>query len=421
MAKLIFRIFLPFAAGYFLSYLYRAVNAVIAGDLLTDLAVGPSALGMLTAVYFITFAAFQLPLGVLLDRFGPRRVEAALLLFASLGALLFARAETLTGLVVGRAGIGFGVSACLMAAFKAYTLWFPREKLPLIYGLQMAAGGLGALAATAPVEMALLHTDWRGVFTVLAVVTFLAALLIFFLVPEKPGSGSGESLAEQFGGIRQVFTSRVFWRLAPLTTASQMTFMAIQGLWAGPWLSAVGGLDRAGVAALLFWVAAAMVAGFIGLGSLISLLQRRGIAVGHFAVGAMALFLFTQLLLFFGPWPGALPLWLAFGFFGTAGIIAYSALTLTFPLQLSGRVNTALNLLVFIAAFCGQWLIGVIIDVAGSGPDGGLPAGGFRAGFALVATLQAGGLLFYLWGSRILPPGPTTGPLSTEQTDREPR
>jgi len=120
------RVFLPFAAGYFLSYLYRVVNAVIAPDLVADLAIGPSALGLLTATYFIAFASAQLPLGVLLDRFGPRRMEAFLLLFAGLGAYLFARAESLVGLVVARAFIGFGVSACLMAAFKAYTIWFTR-------------------------------------------------------------------------------------------------------------------------------------------------------------------------------------------------------------------------------------------------------------------------------------------------------
>ena len=138
------RVFVPFAGGYFLSYLYRVVNAVIAPDLVIDLGIGPSALGLLTSTYFIAFASSQLPLGVLLDRFGPRRVEAFLLLFAGLGAFLFSWSGTLAGLVAARAFIGFGVSACLMAAFKAYTLWFAREKWPLVNGFQMAAGGFGA-------------------------------------------------------------------------------------------------------------------------------------------------------------------------------------------------------------------------------------------------------------------------------------
>jgi MFS family permease len=148
------RIFLPFACGYFLSYLYRTVNAVMAPNLAADLGLDPSALGLLTSAYFISFASAQLPLGVLLDRFGPRRIEAVLLLFAASGAFLFARGESLAELVIGRALIGFGVSACLMAAFKAFVEWFPRRQLPLINGIQMASGGLGALSATAPVEYA---------------------------------------------------------------------------------------------------------------------------------------------------------------------------------------------------------------------------------------------------------------------------
>jgi MFS family permease len=181
----ILRVFLPFGAGYFISYLYRVVNAVIAPNLVADTGVGPSALGLLTATYFISFASFQLPLGVLLDRFGPRKVEAVLLIFAAFGAFIFAQAESLSGLVVGRAFIGFGVSACLMAAFKAYTLWFSREKWPMVNGFQMAAGGLGALAATSPVEATLQFTDWRGVFMGLALLTLLTAVSVFLIVPEK--------------------------------------------------------------------------------------------------------------------------------------------------------------------------------------------------------------------------------------------
>ncbi len=392
----IFRVFLPFAAGYFLSYLFRVVNAVIAPDLLHDLGVGPSALGMLTAVYFISFASFQLPLGVLLDRFGPRRVEAALLLVAGLGALLFARAESLAGLILGRAAIGFGVSACLMAAFKAYTIWFTKEKWPMINGLQMAAGGLGALAATAPVESALVFTDWRGVFTGLAVLTIAVALVIIFVVPEKKGPSSGQSLAEQLRGTRRVFTNRTFWRLAPLTAASQMAFMAVQGLWAGPWLIHIGGLERAEVARVLFWVASAMIAGFILLGTLTGRLQRRGVPVATIAVTLMTLFMTVQALLIFAPPDWLFPLWLAFGFLGTSGIIAYSALTMAFSIDLSGRVTTAVNLLVFVAAFFGQWLIGAVIDAVGSSPTGVLAEKGFDYGFGLLLVLQVLALGYYL-------------------------
>jgi len=399
--QLLLRVFIPFAAGYFLSYLYRAVNAVIAPNLIADVGVGPSALGMLTAIYFISFASFQLPLGVLLDRFGPRKVEGILLLFAALGAFLFARAESLASLVMGRAFIGFGVSACLMAAFKAYTIWIPREKWPLINGLQMAAGGLGALAATSPVETALRFTDWRGVFMGLALITLVIAGSVFLVVPEKAGESKQERLHSQLRGIREVFTSRIFWRTAPLTTISQATFMAIQGLWAGPWLTHVGGLPRPEVAKTLFAVALAMVAGFIILGSTAERLSKRGMSVATTAVTGMTIFMVVQLLLLFHP-PGLTMIsWLAFGFFGTSGVIAYSALSQTFPVHLSGRVTTALNLLVFVAAFCCQWAIGAIIGFWASEDGKVLNAAGFNAAFSLLLLLELAGLFYYFYSPRI--------------------
>ena len=192
------RVFLPFGLGYFVSYLFRTINAVIAPDLVRDLGIDPAGLGLLTSSYLLAFAAFQLPLGLLLDRFGPRRVEASLLLFAALGAFIFARAESLTGLLIGRALIGLGVSACLMAAFKAFTLWFPPERLPFANGVQMISGGAGALAATVPVATALAYTDWRGVFLATSLLTLVAAIVVWYVVPEIKLPGHEESCRGQW-------------------------------------------------------------------------------------------------------------------------------------------------------------------------------------------------------------------------------
>lgn len=394
------RVFIPFACGYFLSYLYRVVNAVLAPNLAADIGVDPSDLGLLTAAYFVTFAACQLPLGVLLDRFGPRKIEAFLLLFAALGAWIFASAQSLGGLLTGRALIGLGVSACLMAAFKAFVIWFPKEQLPLINGFQMAAGGMGALTATAPVEAALAVTDWRGVFWILALLTLVVAVAVYKIVPENGAYGVTPGLKEQIGGIRQVFSSLFFWRLAPWTTISQATLLSIQGLWAGPWLRDVAGFDRPQVAGGLLLVAAAMVAGFIFLGAAAERLNRSGIRPMGVAGTAMATFMAVLLLIVLEWTAAALPLWILFGFFGTSGILPYAVLSQHFPAGLSGRATTALNLLVFVAAFCAQWGIGAVIEFWPVSPEGRYAAAGYQAAFAVMLGLQAAAFLWFLIAPR---------------------
>ncbi len=389
------RVFVPFALGYFLSYLFRAVNNVIAPNLVADLGLDAADLGLLTSTYFLTFAAFQLPLGILLDRFGPRRTEAVLLLFAALGAFLFAVADSAFGLIVGRAFIGFGVSACLMAAFKAFGMWFPAGRLPLINGCQMAAGGIGALTATVPVEMALGVTDWRGVFMALAVFTVAAAGAIFAVVPERRAApAAGGDLAEQVRGIGEVFSSPVFWRIVPLTVTTQAGFISIQSLWSGPWLRDVAGLDRAMVADHLFLVAAAMIAGFLFIGAIAERLGRLGVKPEIVSVGGMTVFMALQVLVILG-WTGETKLlWLLYGFFGTAGILPYATLPQSFAPHLSGRVITSANLLVFALAFAGQWGIGAVIDLWPETATGYAPAA-YRVAFAMVLAFQSAALAWW--------------------------
>lgn len=397
---MLLRVFIPFALGYFLSYLFRTVNAVIAPDLVRDVGVDPASLGLLTSAYFLAFASFQLPLGVLLDRYGARRVEATLLLFAAAGALVFARAETLTGLMLGRALIGLGVSACLMAAFKSFTLWFPPERLPLANGIQMISGGIGALAATTPVELSLQFTDWRGVFLILAGVTVTAAIAVFLIVPEKEDTQSGETLREQLSGIRQVFTSRIFWTIAPWAVAAQAAYLSILGLWSGPWLRDVSNYDRMAVANTLMGVSLAMIAGYFSFGALAERLARRGIQPMTVAASGMSLFAFIQCLLVL-PWTSlTLPLWLFFGFFGTASILPYAVLSQSFPKHLSGRANTGLNLLVFVAAFAAQWVIGLIINLWPQTASGGYSTSGYKAGFGLIMALQLAAAAWYSFSTK---------------------
>jgi len=391
------RVFIPFALGYFLSYLFRVVNAVIAPDLVADLHIDPSQLGLLTSTYFIAFASSQLPLGIFLDRFGPRIVESFLLAFAGLGAFIFAKSQTLTGVIIGRAFIGFGVSACLMAAFKSYVIWFPAKVWPRINGFQMAAGGLGALSATTPDEWVLQMTDWRGLFLLLAFLSFFTAFSVFFIVPEKKSKKNQESFSTQIDGIKQVFRSHDFWRIAPLSTMSQAGFLSLQGLWAGPWLRDIAGMQRQEIALVLSWTAIAMIAGFIGLGFAAEKLFQRGVSILFTAVTGMSIFMGIQFF-FVLKTPLPIPLlWILFGFFGTSGILSYSALTYSFPKILSGRVTTGINLLVFIAAFILQWAIGAIINLWETSAAGNYHPSGYQASFLMVIGLQAAGLAWCLF------------------------
>ena len=138
---LVLTVLVPFGLGYYLSYLYRTMNAVIAPQLVAEIGLSAADLGFLTSVYFITFAAVQLPLGVALDRYGPRRVQAVLLVAAALGGGLFAVGESFAMLSLGRACIGLGVSGCFMAALKANAIWWPRHRLPLFNNITASFGG----------------------------------------------------------------------------------------------------------------------------------------------------------------------------------------------------------------------------------------------------------------------------------------
>ncbi|MBK8064349.1 MAG: MFS transporter [Betaproteobacteria bacterium] len=198
-AKLLLTVFAPFAGGFFLSFLFRSVNALIAKDLAADFSLSAADIGLLTSTYLLAFAIMQVPVGVLLDRYGPRRVVATLLCFAGTGAMLFGLAQGLWVLTLGRALIGFGVSACLMGSMKAFSLWFPLERIATLNGWVIAVGGVGALAATTPMEALLGPWGWRAVFVGLAITCWATALSIFAIVPEKPCPGAPNAGARPSG------------------------------------------------------------------------------------------------------------------------------------------------------------------------------------------------------------------------------
>jgi predicted MFS family arabinose efflux permease len=356
------KLFLPFAGAYFLSYLYRTANAVIGPVLADELALGAGSLGLLTSAYFLTFALAQLPLGMLLDRFGARRVESGLLLIAAAGASVFALGHSIGDLAVGRGLIGLGVSACLMAAFKAFSLWFPADRQASLTGWIMTAGGLGALAATAPLEAALHMTGWREIFFGLAALTFVVSIWLFFSVPEKDGTAKPETLTTQWAGVKQVFTSTHFWRFAPLGLTMTGGFMALQSLWSISWLMQVNGYTRAVAAEHMAGMSVAMLLAYVLIGLLATGLARRGIKPVTLLSGALLLSLLTLGLIATQALGQTYLLWIIYGTFSSFGTLAYSLAAAGFPVALSGRANTAFNLMVFLGAFGVQWGLGVLIE-----------------------------------------------------------
>ena len=386
------RLFLPFAAGYFLSYLYRTVNAIIGPVLARELSLPDNALGLLTSTYFLAFGLAQLPLGMLLDRFGPRKVEASLLVIAAAGAAVFGFSDNLTGLAIGRALIGLGVSACLMASFKAFAQWFPPEQQASLTGWIMASGGLGALAASKPLALALGFASWQQIAFALAATTLLVAIVLFSSVPDKPATGKTDTLAEQLAGVRSIFANRHFWRYAPMAFAFTGGFMAVQGLWASRWMTVLEGMSSAQIASRLTWLSLSLLAGFLFMGFFATGLQRRGIKMEslYFVSMLVALACFGVIVL--QPSLGSDLMWPLLGICFSLSNLAYSLVAKAFPPSMSGRASTALTLLAFAGAFGLQWGVGALVD--------GLQAiswtveAAYRAAFITLLCIQA---LAMLW------------------------
>lgn len=405
-ARLVARVFLPFAVGFFLSYLYRTVNAVIAPDIAADTGLSAADIGLVTSMYFLAFAAFQLPLGMLLDRFGPRRVEAVLLLVAALGAVLFALLDSLAGLALGRALIGVGVSCCLMAGFKAFVLWFPTERIPTINGFMMTFGGLGALVSTMPVELLLNVTDWRGLFLGLGALTALLAVAVFLIVPEHRAPVGDTSMRDQLAGLRQVFRDRFFWRVSPTAAITVGVSLSIQSLWAGPWLRDMQGLEPLAVASHLMLAAGVMSLSYPVIGLLAQRAARRRIATVTVAGVGMTCFMCVIAAMAVIAVTFDWAIMAAFGFFAAFSSLSYALLGQHFPPQLVGRASTTLNMMAFGTAFAMQWGLGAIIGHWVDPVTGQYGATGYRVGFGLLAVLQALAILWFFVISRRLGSSP---------------
>jgi len=373
------RVFLPFATAYLFAYLLRVVNAVAGEPIGAELGLSPAELGFLTSVYFFGFALCQLPFGVLMDRYGARRVEAGLLVVAAAGCGLFVVASDYAELVVGRILIGIGVSMCLMAPFTAYRRTFSADKMPLIVGLHMVFGALGSAIGGGPTEVLIAQFGWRGTFAVIGMATLACAALVVFVVPRSKEPTERVPLTILTREVGAIVTSAALWRIAPLAATSQLGMLAVVSLWTGPWLRQVAGLSSSAAAAWLSALSIGLIAGFLGYGVIASWAERAGRGIHVLVVGSLSYAAVTMLIIVMPP-VVATPLWIVYVALGSVGVLAYAFATRQFPAEMAGRVNTTLNFIVFFTAFVGQWLFGIVLEFF---PDG--QGGATRLGYQVAA------------------------------------
>ena len=400
------RLFLAFAIANSLSALLRAVPATLAPVFSLELGLSAADLGLLSGAYFLGFAVVQLPLGSALDRWGPRKVQQALLSLAVLACLAFSQAATLPGLLWARVLMGVGMSACLMAGLTAFSHLLPAAAQLRASAWMLMTGSLGMLASTLPVQWLLPLTGWRGLFIGLAGALLLSLWLISRWVPRALGQGltapdgsmpkravtpTGPALADR-AGYRTIAKHPAFRAMAPLAFFAYGGLLAMQSLWIGPWLTQVAGQSAASAAAGLFVVNLSMLITFLCWGWVMPHLVRRGydgqrvIAVG-WPVGIVIL----AVNLWLGPGAGAWH-WAAWCMATSVVTLSQPALGQAFAPALAGRALSAFNMLIFAGVFTLQWGMGLLID--GLQRHGVAPADAVRLS---VAMLGLGVLFAFCW------------------------
>lgn len=413
-ARLIACVILPFAAGYFLSYVFRSINAVLASSLVDTFDLSPATLGLMTSMYFLACVGLQLPLGAAIDRWGPRRVQSALMLAAALGAAIFAAAHSLSTLILGRALIGIGVAVALMTGLKAIVLWVPPERAALANGGLVMLGALGAVAATLPAETLIDSYGWRWLFGILAVLCAAVAALIVLIVPETTRYGAVD---RQIFRISHVYRDHRFWRLAPLSTAIIATSWSLQGLWAAPWLSEVEGLAQRDIVDHLFAMAIALSAGALAIGIGADRVRRHGISTSAALAAIAALSIVAQLAVILRlPAPTLLP-WMTIAAAGAGTVLSFASMTDLFPKECSGRANAALDLLHVAGAFLVQCAIGLVVSLW-SEEDGRHPVEAYQTAFAAILGLQVAALAWFVVGQRRSAPTYSAHPLHRSRSPR---
>ncbi len=383
-------VFALFTAAYFMSYFYRSANAVIAPDLSREMVLGAAQLGLMTSLFYAAFAAVQIPLGLGLDRWGPRWVTPGLMWAGAGGSLVFAAATSFGGLALGRALIGVGMAGVLMGSLKIFSQWFPARRFATVSGLLVGVGSLGALFAATP--MALLNSQfgWRSIFLAGAGLTALIASSIMLWTRNAPPGAAWTGGAGEQGSLREVFADPRLWRIAPLTFFLAGTILGFQGLWSGPYLFDTQGFSDVQVGNAILLLGAGSTLGFLSSGWLA---DRFGLA--RVIVVMSGGFVLCQVGLATVPPPAAIRvLYFLFGYTGAFNVMLLAQARHIFPLNMTGKAVTSVNLFAIGGTFVLQWFMGLIIGLFPAGAAGHYPAQAYSAALAFTA---AGTLLSLLW------------------------
>lgn len=360
-------VFAAFAFAYFFSALIRAITATLAPTLVQEFSLNARDLGLLAGGYFIGFAATQLPLGSWLDRLGPKKVVLGFLSMAVLGCVAFAMATSFIGLLLARVLCGVGVSACLMAPLTGYRRWYAPANQMRANSWMLMVGALGMVASTLPVQWLMPWIGWRMIFLLLGVLVALAMVMIAWQVPSWPAAQAPASDAPQpvSTGYAEVWRNPYFRQLVPLGFFNFGGLVAIQTLWAAPWMVKVAGYSPLQAATGLFWLNVTMLLSFWLWGVASPWLARRSYTPDRLITYGMPISLLTLATIVIAGdavSTGAAAILTVYCVSCTVGALAQPAVGLAFPAHLAGRALSAYNLVIFSGVFTVQWGVGLLVD-----------------------------------------------------------
>ncbi len=378
-------------AGYMLSQFDRAFLPVLTPVLQSDIAATPEELGRASGLWFLAFAAMQLPVGWALDRLGPRRTAAWLLgLGAGSGAVLFAQASAPWHVSVAMGLMGIGCSPVLMATYFIIAKSFPPAIFGTLAGAVIGLGSLGNIAGSLPMAWAIGTFGWRETMWGLAALTFAVAAFIALAVrdPARP-----EGHNAQKGSLLSLLAMPALWAIFPLMFVNYAPVAGLRGLWAGPYLSDVFGLDAAGIGWVTLVMGVAMIVGNFAYGPLDRLFgTRKWVVFAGNMLSAACIFALWA-------WPAggigtATLLLAAAGLFGASFPLIMAHGLAFIPPHLTGRGVTLLNLFGIGGVGLFQFSSGWVFESAQMTGD---PLAAYRALFLFFAVPVLLGSLAYLF------------------------